>query len=499
VALALKDSRSVRDDEWIRAEFPKLRALPRWATPRNYNRRTLGGELAEYGRRLGTPFMDWQRLVADVAMELDDDGRLHYRKIVVTIHRQAGKTTLILPWEIHRCLSWAQRQRVVYVAQTRAASRDKLVDEQIPMIQDSPFGQLGKPRQNNGHEAFLFNNRSQIGLMATTKKSGHGFTNDLVVVDEAFAQVDWRVEQSLSPTMIRRPETQWLTISTAGDETSVYLLEQVRRGRHLVEAGADQRVAYFEWSIPIDADMDDREVWFDHMPGLGAGISLEDLIAERATMKDFEFRRAYGNQWTEGLHSLDAVIGPAHWEACSDPDSKLAKKGVLRMAIDVAPDQSFASIGVAGKRNDGIEHIEAIETRPGTAWVVERAKRIAAKDARFENIVALDVSTPAAALIPALERESNTEDALEILPISGRDWNAACASFYDAAVEHTFRHINDSELNGALASAAQSYSADGWHWKRRGDKPITPLCAVTLAHWAFTSADDEYDALSSFF
>lgn len=501
VVLDLKDSASsVQDDTWIRADYPGLIALPRWATARNYARPTLGRELGQIGARLGTPFMDWQRLVSDVSMELDPDGRLHYRKIILTIHRQAGKTTLVLPWEIHRCLSWKSRQRVVYVAQTRAASRDKLVDEQIPMLQDSPFGQLGKARLNNGHEAWIWENRSQIGLMATTKKSGHGFTNDLVIVDEAFAQVDWRVEQSLSPTMIRRPETQWLTISTAGDESSVYLLDQVRRGRHLVESGKDQRVAYFEWSIPLDADMDDPDVWALYMPGLGEGISLEDLQAERASIPDFEFRRAYGNQWTEGLHSLDAVIGPIEWARTRDKDSQIDYSQLARLAIDVAPDQSTASIGVAGFREDGVKHLEAIETHPGTAWVVDRVAELLEKWPVFEYQVALDTSTPAAALIPALERkELASGDSIEILPISGRDWNAACAAFFDAAMEASFRQIDDPVLNSALASAGQSFSGDGWHWKRRGDAPITPLCSITLAHWALTSADENYDVLSSFY
>jgi hypothetical protein len=468
--------------------------MPRWATRRNYDRETLGGDLAAISAELGNPFMDWQSLVADVAMELDPDGSLHYRKIIITIHRQAGKTTLILPAEIHRCVAWKKRQRVIYAAQNRNMSRDKLLEDQIPLIQESALGEFGKAERRNGSESWKWDNGSRIGLMSNTKRSGHGSTNNMVVLDEAFAQVDWRVEQSLSPTMSRVPETQWWTISTAGDETSVYLLEQVRRGRHLVESGIDQRVAYFEWSIPLDADMDDHEVWFDNMPGLGHGISLEYLISERASMPDMEFRRAYGNQWVEGMLTNDSVIKPVHWNACMDRESTIAKKSVRRLSIDVAPDQSSASIGVAGFRKDGLEHLEAIETREGTDWIVDRVASILAKRDTFSNLVAIDISTPAAALIPALEAQG-----IEVLPISGRDWNAACASFFDASVQHEYRHIDDRDLNLALSSAGRAESGEGWHWKRRGSAPITPLCAVTLAHWALMTSEDGYDVLSSFF
>jgi hypothetical protein len=297
--------------------------------------------------------------------------------------------------------------------------------------------------------------------------------------------------------MIRRPQAQWFTFSTAGDETSIYLLEQVRRGRHLVESGRESRTAYFEWSVPLDADIDDPEVLQLNMPALGFGISLEDVMADRDGMPDFEFRRAYGNQWTEGLHSADAVVGPADWKAVRDPESRYAGESKLRMSIDVAPDGSVATVGKAGFRDDGLMMLEAQKTDAGMSWVVAQCKLMADNQPRYENTVVVDTSTPAAALIPALE-----DAGLIIEPISGADWNAACASFFDAATsDHSIRHIDDPVLNNALASAGQSFSESGWHWKRRGEKPITPLCAVTLARWALVKAsgDDGYDPLASFF
>jgi hypothetical protein len=109
-------------------------------------------------------------------------------------------------------------------------------------------------------------------------------------------------------------------------------------------------------------------------------------------------------------------------------------------------------------------------------------------------MVAIDVSSPAGALIPSLEALS-----IEVLPISGHDWNSACASFFAAAEQHDFRHIDDRDLNLALAAAAKADSGEGWHWKRRGMRPITELCSVTLAHWALVVAEDNYDVLKSFF
>lgn len=496
--IGLEDSprSSALDRDWLRDLYPDLAAQPRWATPRNPQRETLGPQVGAIAAQFGTPLMPWQRLVADVGLELDPDGRLHYRAVVVTIHRQAGKTTLLLPWEVHRCLAWKERQRVVYTAQTLQDARHKFVDEQQRTIADSPFGSLGRPRNERGSEAWIWANGSQITIQTAGKKAGHGFSNGLIVADEAWAQTDWRLDQSLRPTQIRIPEAQWITISTAGDEQSVYLFEQVRRGRHLVESGVDERVAFFEWSIPLDADIEDPQVWATYMPALGLGISVDGLKAQRAMMPDPEFRRAFGNQWIDGQTAQDSVIPQRIWAALADPKSEVDLDRPVRLAVDVAPDQSTASLGVAGSRPDGIEHLEAPETRPGTDWIVPRVVEMCQRTAGFGNQVALDVSTPAGALVPALE-----DAGLTVLPISGRDWNAACAALFDAAGADGFRHINDPELNAALSSAAQKTSGEGWHWKRRGEQPITPLCAITLAHWALAEADRDadYDPLDSFF
>src|SRR6516225_1206722 len=65
---------------------------PIYATART-DRPTLGPGVAKLAEVIGRPFMPWQRYVADVALELDDDGRFVYRQVVVTIPRHSGKTT----------------------------------------------------------------------------------------------------------------------------------------------------------------------------------------------------------------------------------------------------------------------------------------------------------------------------------------------------------------------------------------------------------------------
>src|SRR5881392_3395290 len=123
---------------------PPMRLLPscspKWATRRRPERASFGGELARIAAALGQPFMPWQRDIADVGCEIDTaTGLPAYRKVLATVPRQQGKTTLYLSWQINRCVSprWVQPQRSAFTAQSGKDARDKWMDELFPLIRRS--------------------------------------------------------------------------------------------------------------------------------------------------------------------------------------------------------------------------------------------------------------------------------------------------------------------------------------------------------------------------
>src|SRR3954466_9599098 len=100
---------------------------PRWATPRDESRRTLGGGVGKVAAALGWPLMPWQRYVADVAGEVDDHGLPVYSLVLVSVQRQCGKTTLDFATSGHRCL-YRPRRKAWHTAQTGQVARTKWRD-----------------------------------------------------------------------------------------------------------------------------------------------------------------------------------------------------------------------------------------------------------------------------------------------------------------------------------------------------------------------------------
>lgn len=410
--------------------------------------------------------MPWQRLVADVGLELLPTGLLAYREVWFTIHRQGGKTTLLLPFEVDRCLSWDRPQRVAYTAQTGFDARRKLLDDQVPVLEASPLrSAVQKVSRVNGSEGVLFRNSSRIDVLASTGSAGHGRTVDLGVLDEAWKDVDDRREQALLPAMVTRPMAQLLGASTQGTDASTYLNRKVEIGRAATVEDSGQGVAYFEWSFPDDADIDDPETWWRYMPALGYTISEAAVAHARQTMEEGEFRRAFGNQRTS---SGEREIPADMWDATLDPSAQPA--GTLTFGLDVNHDRSSGAIVVC----DGT-HAELLEHRSGTGWLVPRALDLL-KTHGGEIVV--DGGGPAAPIADELEAERS-----KVRRVTGGDLAAACARIYDAIADRKILIRPSQPLDDAAAGVTRKPLGDRFVWSRSTSSvDVTPLMALTLSY-----------------
>lgn len=432
--------------------------------------------------------MPWQELVLDVALELTPrTKRLIYREVDLTVPRQSGKTTLLLVLILLRALS-QPRQNIVYTAQTAKDARKKWEDDWLPILEPSSFGKLFRVRRANGHEALLFKNGSVQSLIATTKKTGHGGSLDLAILDEAFAHPDARLEQATKPATITRPQPQLWVVSTAGTpEDSPYLLGKVERGRELVTAGVNSKVAYFEWSAATDAPPDDPATWRTCMPALGHTVTEEAVAADFASMESLsEFCRAYLNRWM--TQASDPVIPMEKWVEAIDEAS--TPSGTICLAFDVTPDRSTASIGLAAKRADGLGHVEVVsDAQSGTTWVPDELARLWRQ--HNPSAVMCDPGGPAGSLIPEIERRGVT-----VTTMTAKEHAQACGRFYDDVMEGKLRHLGTTDLAVALDGAGKRPLGDSWAWSRKSPVDISPLVAVTLANWGRQTVQDHIGATS---
>lgn len=482
-------------------------AQPRYATPRNPNRQTLGPKVAkvlaasdpEILRAKGSA-MPWQRDTLDVACEIDPaTGLFWYRNVIVVVPRQAGKTSLSRGKVTHRCLTTPGKP-VLYTAQDRNKALRRLTKDFYEPLSRSPLASLlGKPRWQAGSEAVRWKNGSEIFIDAAGKKTaGHGETLPEAHLDEAFAHKDARLEQSVSPMMVTvRGAQKWIT-SAAGDSDSAFLWGKVEAGRARLESVAHDpmlatqaRTCYIEYSAPLDADRDDPATWQLAHPAIGYTIDLETLQAEHDEMDVDEFNRAYLGWWPSAKPPPQ-IIPLTAWNDGTLGEDEETWDGTPVWSIDTSPDREWSAIGMAARAvSRGRVFGEVIKHELGTSWVVDAMRKL--RNMFGGNTIVLDGSGAASSLGRDLE-----DEGFEIRRLSTREKVDACGALFDDVLDGKFVHLDDPVLNAALTAAAKRNMAagdGGFMWVRgRSLQDITPLYTVTLARYVMAEQlGDDYD------
>jgi hypothetical protein len=253
------------------------------------------------------------------------------------------------------------------------------------------------------------------------------------------------------------------------------VLHRVRSRGH---AGGDPGLYFAEWACTADDDPADPESWSKANPSLGMLIEPDRIATAQRSLEPAEFAREHLGV-PEPLEG-DFASGPIdieHWQSLTDGESITVSDE--RLALDVTPDRSFATIGIAGKRADGLDHVGVRHREPGYGWIVARAKQLC--DGHGCPLVVVKGS-PAEPFVADLELAGVPVDVMSV-----HDYALACQRFVDAvnAMEPPIRHRGNPDHVAAIAAAQVKPVGDGGFVfsRRSSSADLTPLTSAAVA-WA---------------
>lgn len=456
-----------------------LRRPPRYSTPRNTSLATRGGAIGVLAAEIGKPLLPHQQWIADVATELNPPGsRLKFRRqlVIVSLPRQTGKTTLLRPVTLDRALTTPRLQCFMTAQMGKDAS--ERWNDLVADLEESPLlYSFCKVTRGKGSERASFPNSAFISPFAPGKKALHGYSPELVIVDEgwSFNSAEGAdLLRAIRPAQLTKRDRQLWIVSAAGDESSEWWNELQEAGRESV-SDPNSAIAYFDWSADPEADPYVPETWEFH-PGLDGLITIEDLAEEARPENNShgDWLRGFLNRSTKSTET--SVLDLDQWDALQDEDLHAPEPAEVSLAYDVAIDRSSASIWGAWIDQAGNLCLHVIETRPGVEWLIPRLRDLYA--AGLATIGA-DDGGPSRVITQDLLREN-----LPIVTAGGRDSALAWDSFKAAAEAGRLRHDGSPALREAIVSAAERYRGEAVVLSRRHSLgPIDPLLAAITAAW----------------
>lgn len=455
-------------------------------------------ELAE---TVGLVLDPWQRLALRYALAVRPDDTWAAFEVALVISRQNGKNGIIEAVQLAKLFLFGDRLQLHTSNKFNSSIEAFIRIRELIVNTDALRKRVKRMPTSHGDEGIeLFGkHRSGTGprlkFLARGSGSGRSFSADTIYFDEAYnlAAAD---TAAMIPTLSSKPNPQIWYTSSAGWEISTALGSI--RDRALAADPDDGKLAYLEWSVDENNyDPNDRRGWAQANPALGikrangTGLNEDYIVGEQQAMKSdpalFARERLGVGQWPVAADSW-SVIPRKVWDELV---SMSPTKDPVVFAVDVTPDRSRASIGLAGLNEDGHPAVELIAHDSGTAWAVERLKRLVQDHPSCRGVV-VSPRGPGGSLLPDIRTmlEDIHQDKLLMTP-SAMEEAQACSAFYDAATDSmSLRHRGQAPIAAALAGARQKILSEGaWTWNRKSiTVDISPLWAITLAKWGHETA-----------
>lgn len=452
----------------------------------------------------GFGFDPAQEFVLGASLREQPDTRWACKEIGLEEPRQNGKGEIIEGREALGLFYLDERELIhsAHEFATASAALDRM-DERIrsnPLLKR----RVKSIKRSHGEQGVYLHDGRKLLYKTRTKGAGRGFSADLLILDEAM-YIAKTFLAALMPVISARPNPQMWYTGSAVDQNTMEDGVVFARLRERALERKPGRMAYFGWSAaydnnevlwrtPTDVPADvtrDPAVIARANPALGIRIDLEHVMETEHQAMDhdtFCVERLGVGDWPS-LKTDGDVVSVKRWLDLRDPSSTATDPVVF--AFDMTPERTAGAIGVAGRRLDGLGHVEIVEHRPGTDWIVDAV--VALADAQAAEVL-VDGKSPAASLVDDIQNRG-----VKVRRVTAVEHAEAFGAFFDAIQNAGLRHLGTPELQAAIKGAGRRQLVDAWAWSRKNSTvDISPLVAVTLAWWRRNQIGDGGDFVASF-
>lgn len=448
-----------------------------------------GWDFIDFCASIGFPLDPWQRWLAVHLGELLPDGTARFRKAIILVARQNGKTLftrlLILYW------MFVEKHREIVATSTDRGAAKRSWKKVVEMAEGIDLLAEQLPKRHTalqiGEEDFWNDHGAHYRFAAPTRRAGRGDSLPRALLDELREHRNRDTWDAIVPAQNAMADAMVVCISNEGDMESVVLHEEYDAAEQTILTGeGDHRVFLASWSAPAGADVEDVDALAQANPGLGHRVQLDALLGQAIAAK-----RAGGETlqrfkieiMCQRVDQLAAAIRWEDWTACgvqvADALDLAPHRRAVALCFDVAEDASHATLAAAVTL-DGITHIEIIRAWDGYSCRRELRRDLPGILARVKPRKCLWFpGGPAAAVADEWNGRRVSNVLME--EIRSEDTVRACMGIEEQAAAAHLRHAHDPLADLHVKQGQQLPMGDGWRFARRGSAPIDALYAMAGA------------------
>lgn len=460
----------------------------------------LGLEAVDFMADVGAPLLPWQATINTDQFGRRADGRWAAYETAVMEARQNGKGRVAETGKLFGAFMLREK-RIVFSAHLFETSRVAF-EKLLEIIDGSDWltKRVHSINQAHGKEGVTLTRAAgggKIRYKARTVHGTRGSTGERVILDEAYGLTVGQFA-AISPILATIDNPSITYLSSPPDEKTGPMPEDAilpsirKRG-----IAGDPQLLYAEWSPPAGftaaRDAGDVDVWYRTNPSMGYLISEEFL---RRQYRIFEAAGRLDNFATEHLGAWPAeeappwqVITESDWATCRDPESRMVGRPVL--VVTMSQDRQWVVITAAGARADGLRHVQVLDSRPGSGWVVEQVRELRRRWRPWA--VGIRPTGPAGSLLGPLESAR-----IDVTRVNIPEGCQGAGMFFDAVTgvraetgeptPRLVRHIGQGVLDVAVARAMRRKVNNVWTWDMISPTvDCSPLEGVSDAFWLFTT------------
>ena len=461
-------------------------------TPRIHSRLndfpTKGFELIDFATQIGIDLMPWQRFVFEHALKYKPDGRWAHPLVAIVAARQNGKSTIMEVSILGRLFLWQEPLQLgsAHVLTTSLETFRHIVN----LIDGNKdlSREVKKIRWAHGSEEIELNSGARYVVKAANA-AARGFAKpETVYMDETRQLRDHEAWSAMRYTMMAAKNPQLWTFSNAGDQHSVILNSLKDRGQASA-AGANDDIAYFEWSAFSDK-IDVERNWQASNPALGHTIHVDNI---RAVLNDPPevVQTEVLCRW---VNTIGAAIPTKEWEECGQDEVELDPEKLTWLGLDLSPDRRDGALVGAQKLEDDTFIVKLLHTWHNPISLDDKAvANDVAPYARKYPIEFVAFSKRTSSAVAARLQPAG----IPVIDIDGANYGQACDELLGAITSKRLRHGRNIELSKQMLSAVRlPYGDGGWIIGRRASSAVVTACVATalVTHFA-TRPETEIDIL----